>query len=76
MYNSRFEMMQVNGTHHVHLNNPEVIAPKISEFLQKFYIKDTQDLQSTFEKKESKQMFLSKFCEYFQQNCDGNRVRS
>lgn len=45
-YNQRFEMVQVNGTHHVHLNNPTTIASKISEFLTKFYIQHATSFQS------------------------------
>lgn len=30
---SKFEYHEVNGTHHVHLNNPERIAPIINNFL-------------------------------------------
>lgn len=37
-YSSHFEMIEVNGTHHVHLNNPERVAPKINEFIQKHHI--------------------------------------
>lgn len=45
-YNQRFEMIRVNGTHHEHLNNPTAIAPKINEFLAKFYIPNGQNIQS------------------------------
>lgn len=37
-YNPHFEMIKVIGTHHVHLNNPERIASKISNFIQKYHI--------------------------------------
>lgn len=43
-YNQRFEMIRVNGTHHVHLNNLTAIAQKISEFLTKFHISDAKDI--------------------------------
>lgn len=35
--NKQFEILQVNGTHHLHLNTPELIAGKVSEFLQKYH---------------------------------------
>ncbi|XP_038215849.1 probable serine hydrolase [Zerene cesonia] len=34
--NQNFESHFVPGTHHVHLNNPEVLAPIITKFLQKY----------------------------------------
>lgn len=33
--NSKFEFFKVNGTHHLHLNHPELIADKLSDFLNK-----------------------------------------
>lgn len=30
----KFEYHEVEGTHHVHLNEPEVVAPIINKFLQ------------------------------------------
>lgn len=44
-YNRRFEMIHVHGTHHVHMNNPEVIAPKICEFLNKYHMKEMKHSQ-------------------------------
>lgn len=41
-YNKTFELLKVNGTHHVHLNNPELIAEKVGNFLQKYYISEEQ----------------------------------
>lgn len=35
--NKQFEMLKVNGTHHFHLCQPELIADKVSEFLQKYH---------------------------------------
>ncbi|XP_063620297.1 probable serine hydrolase [Cydia splendana] len=37
--NKNFECHFVPGTHHVHLNNPEIIAPLIQQFLQKHNLK-------------------------------------
>ncbi len=34
--NSKFHMMTVEGTHHVHLNNPERVLGPIEEFLSKY----------------------------------------
>lgn len=34
--NSNFEMFKVPGTHHVHLNQPELMAEKIGTFIEKF----------------------------------------
>lgn len=31
---SQHTVVTVTGDHHVHLNNPEVVAPLISDFLQ------------------------------------------
>lgn len=33
--NPKFEMVTVDGSHHVHLNNPERVAPRISQFFGK-----------------------------------------
>lgn len=38
--NEQFEMFKVDGTHHFHLNTPELIADKVSEFLQKHHVND------------------------------------
>lgn len=46
-YNKRFEMMCVRGKHHFHLNEPELLAGKIGEFLNKYYVKDEQ-IQDAF----------------------------
>lgn len=37
--NENFELQFVPGTHHVHLNNPEVVAPLILNFLIKYNMK-------------------------------------
>lgn len=37
-FNNRFEIVRIQGTHHFHLNQPELIAAKISEFLQKYHL--------------------------------------
>lgn len=42
--NPKYETHTVDGTHHVHLNNPERVQPYISEFLNKYY----QAEQNTF----------------------------
>lgn len=39
-HNPKFEMMKVNGTHHVHLNNPEIMADKISDFIKMHHIEE------------------------------------
>lgn len=39
-----FEMVKVAGTHHVHLNNPELIAAPISAFLTKFHTEETNGI--------------------------------
>lgn len=36
--NDKFECHFVPGTHHVHLNNPEIVAPVIKKFLEKHHI--------------------------------------
>lgn len=35
--NRRFETMKVKGTHHFHLNTPELISKRISIFLEKYH---------------------------------------
>lgn len=35
--NPRFETMKVKGTHHLHLNTPELISKRISIFLEKYH---------------------------------------
>lgn len=40
--NKNFEMLRVPGTHHVHLNQPELIAGKISQFIKKHHIREEQ----------------------------------
>lgn len=40
--NKNFEMLRVKGTHHVHLNQPELMAGTISKFLRKHHIQQTQ----------------------------------
>lgn len=34
--NEQFEMVTVDGSHHVHLNNPERVVPHIVSFLNKY----------------------------------------
>lgn len=36
-------MVNVSGDHHVHLNNPEVVAPIISEFLRTKVLSQSDD---------------------------------
>ncbi|XP_055549500.1 probable serine hydrolase [Wyeomyia smithii] len=38
--NPYFELYMVEGTHHVHLTNPERVAPIITKFLSKYWSKD------------------------------------
>ncbi|XP_058453530.1 probable serine hydrolase [Malaya genurostris] len=38
--NPHFEIATVEGTHHVHLTNPERVAPIVTQFLQKHWTKD------------------------------------
>lgn len=40
-YTPDFQMLKVNGTHHLHLNTPEPIADGVSEFLLNKYKRDT-----------------------------------
>lgn len=35
-----FEMLKINGTHHFHLNQPELIADRVGEFLLKKHIRE------------------------------------
>lgn len=35
--NKHFNMLKVNGTHHFHLNQPELIVDSVSEFLQTYH---------------------------------------
>ena len=35
--NNQFEMVTVEGSHHVHLNNPERVVPSIVSFLNKYF---------------------------------------
>lgn len=44
MNTPHFRMMYVKGTHHVHLNNPELIAHEISDFVRMHY---SEELPST-----------------------------
>lgn len=43
-HNANFEMLQVNGTHHVHLNNPEIIADKLSDFVKNHHNVEENDV--------------------------------
>lgn len=39
-HNTHFEVAQFESTHHLHLNNPGVLAGKISDFLTKYHIEE------------------------------------
>lgn len=39
-HNKQFEMIHVRGTHHAHLNNPEQMADKVSDFVEKHYTEE------------------------------------
>lgn len=43
--NPKFEMLNVEGRHHLHLNNPELIADTISRFLIKYHIQEPNELE-------------------------------
>lgn len=49
--NRHFEMIRVSGSHHVHLNDPRIVADKISEFIRKYYNNDYSAHQSTLHNK-------------------------
>lgn len=36
-HNKYFQLVSVQGTHHVHINNPELVAPLVLNFLDKYY---------------------------------------
>lgn len=36
-FNPQFEMIKVQGTHHLHLNEPELIAGNLGKFLRKYH---------------------------------------
>lgn len=40
--NKNFEFLKIKGTHHAHLNQPELMAEKISKFLKKHHIQEEQ----------------------------------
>lgn len=42
--NPHFEMFKVEGTHHLHLNQPELIADKIGAFLKKYHKMDVNEV--------------------------------
>lgn len=44
--NKKFEYLRVKGTHHVHLNHPELIAAKIGQFIQKHHVREEQHSDS------------------------------
>lgn len=44
-HNSYFEMLQVEASHHVHLNTPELIADKISDFFKKYHIEEKNNVK-------------------------------
>ncbi|XP_058447440.1 probable serine hydrolase [Malaya genurostris] len=37
-HNPLFELQYVNGSHHIHLTDPELVAPVITEFLKKHWV--------------------------------------
>ena len=39
--NEQFEMVTVDGSHHVHLNNPERVVPSIDSFIRKMFNNST-----------------------------------
>lgn len=39
-------MIRVNGTHHVHLNNADLIATEISDFLTKYHIVEENNVNN------------------------------
>lgn len=43
-HNPQFEMFKVDGTHHVHLNNPGILADRLSDFVQKHHMVETNDV--------------------------------
>lgn len=43
--NKHFEMVRVHGTHHFHLNEPELVGGKLSEFLLKYHEQDAVQAQ-------------------------------
>lgn len=38
--NPHLEMVRVGGSHHVHFNEPHLVADKIGKFIEKYYISD------------------------------------
>lgn len=49
-YNNHFEMVRVAGNHHLHLNEPEKIAPKIADFLTKYHRSEINRFNETSSK--------------------------
>lgn len=45
--NEHFEMVRVHGTHHFHLNEPELVGGKLSEFLLKYHDQEGIRLKQT-----------------------------
>lgn len=43
-HNSNFEMLQVNGTHHAHLNDPKIMADKLSDFVKNHHIEEKNNV--------------------------------
>ena len=41
--NEQFEMVTVDGSHHVHLNNPERVVPAIVSFLKNVEYNSSED---------------------------------
>ncbi|GBP10885.1 Probable serine hydrolase [Eumeta japonica] len=39
----KYEMHSVPGTHHVHLNTPDIVAPIITQFLEKYHIQHMEN---------------------------------
>ncbi|XP_039443103.1 probable serine hydrolase [Culex pipiens pallens] len=44
--NAYFELHQVEGRHHVHLTNPERVAPLVTDFLARYWTKDEDVVES------------------------------
>lgn len=42
--NSNFEFHYIDGTHHTHLNNPEIVAPLVNDFLKRYHKPTPQKL--------------------------------
>lgn len=42
-YNKHFQMLKVNGTHHFHLNNPEIVSGVVSKFLIEHHLAESNN---------------------------------